>query len=136
MRFLRSNGKPELDIFKDKELVQFRAVLDSEMKRLQGLGIGTAQRIAEPITFEEEELLWQKGILGDSSPQSLLDTMFYMNGLYFALRGGKEHQNLRHEPSQIQLVEKLGERPYLLYREDVSKNHPGGLRGSEGCRAP
>ena len=129
MRFLRSNGKPELDIFKDKELVQFRVVLDSEMKRLQGLGIGTAQRKAEPITFEEEELLWQKGILGDSSPQSLLDTMFYMNGLYFALRGGKEHRNLRHEPSQIQLVEKLGERPYLLYREDVSKNHPGGLRG-------
>lgn len=52
-----------------------------------------------------------------------------MNGLYFALRGGTEHRNLRHKPSQIQLIEKVGERPYLMYTEDVSKNHPGGLKG-------
>ena len=29
---------------------------------------------------------------------------------------------------QIQLVEKPGERAYLLYREDISKNHQGGLK--------
>ena len=104
-------------------------VLDSEMKRLQASGIGIVQQKAEPITFEEEEILWQKRILGDSSPQSLLDTMLYMNGLYFALRGGKEHRNLRHKPSQIKLIEKPGERSYLMYVEDVSKNHPGGLKG-------
>ena len=27
------------------------------------------------------------------------------------------------------MVEKPGERPYLLYHEDTSKNHPGGLKG-------
>ena len=43
---------------------------------------------AEPITFEEEKILSEKGILGERTPQSLLDTMVYMNGLYFALRGG------------------------------------------------
>ena len=30
---------------------------------------------------------------------------------------------------QIQVVENEGERPYLLYTEDISKNHPGGLKG-------
>ena len=54
-------------------------VLDSEMKRLQALGIGAVQRKAEPITFEDEEILWSKRILGDNTPQSLLDTMLYMN---------------------------------------------------------
>ena len=49
-------------------------------------------------------------------------------GLYFALRGGNEHRNLRHRSSQIQLVEKSGERPYRIYHEDISKNHPGGLK--------
>ncbi len=93
MRFLRCNGKPVIDIFKDKEFTQFRAVLDSEIKRLQSAGIGTTTTKAEPITFEEG-LLWQKGILGAISPNSLLNTTFFMNGLYFALRGGKEHRNL------------------------------------------
>ena len=129
MRYLRGNGMPEIDIFKQAGFSWFRIVLDSEMKRLQASGIGTAQRKAQPITFEDEEILWRKKILGDSTPQSLLDTMLYMNGLYFALRGGKEHRNLRHKPSQIHLIEKPGERPYLMYVEDVSKNHPGGLKG-------
>ena len=120
---------PGIDFFKDEGFSQFRMVLDSEMKRLQAAGIGIIQKKAEPITFEEEEILWEKGILGDATPQSLLDTMLYMNGLYFALRGGKEHRILRHKPSQIQLIEKHGERPYLMYTEDLSKNHPGGLKG-------
>ena len=59
-------------------------VLDSEMKRLQTLGIGTVQRKAEPVTFEDEEILWRKRILGDSTPRSLLYTMLYMNRLYFS----------------------------------------------------
>ena len=69
-------------------------VLDSEMKKLQASGIGTAQSKPELITFEDEEILWRKKILGDSTPQSLLDTMLYMNGFYFALCGGKEHRYL------------------------------------------
>ena len=94
MRYIRVNGMPGIDIFKDEGFSQFRMVLDSEMKRLQAAGIGITQKKAEPITFEEEEILWEKGILGDATPQSLLDTMLYMNGLYFALRGGKEHRIL------------------------------------------
>ena len=110
MKFLRTNGKPELDFFKDGKFAQFRTVQDSEMKRLQGAGVGSVQKKAEPISHEEEELFWQKGFLGADNPKSLVDTMFYMNGVYFALRGGKEHRNLRHQSSQIQLVEKSGER--------------------------
>ena len=128
MRYLRANSMPDIDMFKDPGFSRFRMVLDSEMKRLQASGIGIVQQKAEPITFQEEEILWQKQILDDSSPQSLLNTMLYMNGLYFALRGGKEHRNLRHKPSQIKLIEKPGERSYLMVAEDMSKNHSGGLR--------
>ena len=71
----------------------------------------------------------EERILGDSTPQSLLDTMLYMNRLYFALCGGHEHRILWHKSSQIYLTEKPGERPNLMYVEDVSKNYPGGLKG-------
>ena len=49
-----------VDIFKDKEFAECRAVLDSEMKRLQAAGKGTTQKKAEIITYEAEEILWEK----------------------------------------------------------------------------
>ena len=129
MRHLRWTGKPHIDIFRDEEFAEFRASLDAEMKRLQSQGIGSKKRQAEILTEDEEESLWQKGLLGDATPQSLLDTVVFYNGLYFALRSGKEHRQLRNTPCQIELVERPGERPYLRYIEDLSKNHPGGLKG-------
>ena len=54
--------------------------------------------------------------------------MLFMNGLYFALRSGQEHRQLRFNPCQIRLHERQGEKPYLEYTEDVSKNRPGGLK--------
>jgi len=85
MRYLRLNGQPSIDFFSDSDFVDFKASLDAEMKRLQSEGIGSSKRQAEVLTQEEEELLWQKGLLGDATPQTLLDTMVFYNGLYFAL---------------------------------------------------
>ena len=38
----------------------------------------------------------------------------------------QEHRNLRMD--SFELIERVGEVPYLVYRESVSKNHPGGLK--------
>jgi len=84
---------------------------------------------AESLSREDVELLWRKKLLGDATPQSLLDTVVFMNGLFFALRSGKEHRQLRFDPPQIKVVENDGERSYLIYTEDISKNRPGGLKG-------
>ena len=128
MRFLRLESDPSIDFFNDAVFANFRHTLDGEMKRIRAGGLGTVKRKAECIT-PEEETPWSKGILGDHSPRALLNTVFYMTGLYFALRSGKEHRQLRHNPCQIEVVEKPGEIPYLLYTEDVSKNNQGGLKG-------
>ena len=60
-----------------------------------------------------QDLLWAKGLLGGETPKMLLDTVVF--GLYFALRSGGDHRLLRHSPCQVEVVEKPGERPYLLY---------------------
>ena len=127
MRYLRWNGHATIDFFTDSDFVDLKKSHDAEMKRLQSKGLGSQKRQAEQITQQEEETLWQKGLLGDKDPQTLLDTIFY-NGLYFALRSGREHRQLWLRPCQIQIIEKR-ERPYLKYTEDVSKNRPGGIKG-------
>jgi len=129
MRYVRMNLKAGIDFFKDAEFAGLRTVLDAEMKRLQAKGLGSYHKQAEPLTIKDEDSLWEKKILGDHNPESLLNTMIYMNGLYFALRSGDEHRNLRHSPCQIQIVERPGERAYLKYTEDISKNRPGGIKG-------
>ena len=53
MRFLRQNGKPELDFFKERLYADFRTTLDAEMKRLKQAGIGSEKRQPEPLTKEE-----------------------------------------------------------------------------------
>ena len=129
MRFIRQNGRPEIDFFKEQAYAEFRATLDAEMKRLKQAGTGSRKRQAEPLTEEEEELLWKKGILGDHCPQALLNSVFFFNGVCFALRSGDEHRRLRYKDSQIQIIEKPGERAHLIYTEDSSKNNQGGLKG-------
>ena len=128
MRYLRQNAI-HVDFFQDPVFADFCQSLDAEMKRLKGSGLGSQKKQAEPLTEQNEEKLWEAGALGAHNPQALLNTMIYMNGLYFALCSGDEHRQLRHNPCQIQLVECPGERPYLEYTEDISKNHQGGLKG-------
>ena len=77
----------------------------AELKHLKPAGNGSHKRKAEPLTQEQEELLLVKGILGDHSPKALLNSVFYFNGICFALRSGDEHRCLRYRDSQIQAFE-------------------------------
>ena len=77
MRHIRQYN-PELNFFTQAQFDGFKKTLDAEMKRLKAGGAGLQKRRVDPITFEEEEMLWKKGLLGTSSPQALLDTMVYM----------------------------------------------------------
>ena len=44
MKHLQSTGKPGIDFFIDTEFTISKALLDSEIKRLQGQGVGSKKR--------------------------------------------------------------------------------------------
>ena len=100
MRYLWHNGI-HVDFFQDPVFADFCRSLDAEMKRLKGTGLGSQKKQAEPLTEQNENKLWQAGVLGAHNTQALLNTMIYMNGLYFAFHSGDEHRQLRHNPCQI-----------------------------------
>ena len=122
----KQKPRETIDFFNDPEFKFLRDVLDAQMKDLCSHGVGSSKKQAEPISEEEENRLWELGLLGDLNAQTLLDTMVWMCDLYFALRSGVEHRNLR--PDQIKLFEPPSSPAYLLYTEDASKNNPGGLK--------
>ena len=100
--------------------------LDVSMKNSAKSGIGLTTKQAEPITSEQENELWEKGVLGLQNPQSLQNALFFMVGMHFALRGGKSHRELTIDNFSIK-CDQQGNK-FLLYVEGVSKTRQGGLK--------
>ncbi len=66
--------------------------------------IGIHKKQAPIITEDQEAKLWQEGQLGSSTPTQLIQTLFYLNGLHFGIRGGTEHHNLTIDQFEIEAV--------------------------------
>ena len=91
----------------------------------------------DPIMEEHEQILWEKGILGEDSPDKLRQTVFFFLSVRFGLRGLKEQYELRRYPdSQINIV-KVDGKDTLVYREFQSKTRQEGyltrVRIQQGC---
>ena len=126
-RHLRENGRAEINVLEDSQFKLFQDSLDAQMKRLISVGVGVNIKQAEPFTRDEEEILWEKGVLGGHSPQTLLDTMLFLLGKFFALRGGKEHRSLKFK--QFTLISgENGKEDKLCYNSFGEKNCQGGLK--------
>ena len=96
------------------------------MKKLRSSGLGVKRKQAEPITIEEENVLWEKGFLGESDPQMPLDTMLYLRGICFAFRSGQEHQSLPLSQFGVQTDEVGPAGP--VYSDNASKTTNEGLQ--------
>ena len=86
---------------------------------------------------EYEQVLWEKGILGEDSPDKLRQTVFFLIGVRSGLRGLKEQYELRRYPdSQINIV-KVDGKDALVCRVFQSKTRWGayltGVKIQQGC---
>ena len=91
-----------------QEFLQIKNTLDGQMKDRASEGLGSRPKQAEVITVNEEAMMWDKGVLGSGNPTQLLNTLIYLLGLNFALRGGQEHRNCNN-PSRciVKLYNKI-----------------------------
>lgn len=122
--FLHQRNRP-VKLLSDPNFKELQNTLDNVMKTRAAQGMGLHVRRAQVITKSQENVLWQKGLLGESSPQVLLDTMLYLLGLNFALRSGEEHRSLARNQLTVASDD---EGEYLLYTENITKTNKRGLK--------
>ncbi len=84
--FLESKGFA-WKLIDDKEFLMFKNTLDNTMKQRARDCVGKCEPTAH-ISLEQEEKMWADGVLGESCLDQLWDTLLYLLGLNFALRGG------------------------------------------------
>ena len=60
----------------------FRKTLDAEMKHATKSGVAVAckKEDRKEVTAEEESLLWEKGLLGGTTAESLIHTVCFTTG--------------------------------------------------------
>jgi len=125
-RILQDNKAP-FSVF-DKKDPQFRDLmrtLDSVSSELHREGIGAQRKSASVITYEDENALCERGLLGDDLPRILQHTVFYYAGMQFCLRGIQEQYDMR----QQQLIrvptdtKTYNEQVHYKYVEFISKNN-------------
>ena len=72
-----------------------RDALKAKQRTLKKMGKGNKPNATDPISDEEIDILYDRGILGGTSPKALLNTLWFNNCVSLGLRGTTENYNLR-----------------------------------------
>ena len=123
MRQLHSDADcPNFLDTKDHRFAKFHSGLDNVLRDLRVQGVGADSQQTEAFSTDEEQILWESGVLGIDSPTKLLRTVFFLNGKNFCLRGRDEQRLLR-----ISQVQRYTNPDRYVYTEGASKNRCGGI---------
>ena len=124
-KYFEMKGR-KVSFFSDEIFEKLRKSLDIEMKISAQKKLGLKPRQAVVVSEELENFLWDESFLGNSNPEVLLRTTFYLIGLNFGMRVGDEHRKL--SSTNFSFHTDSERREYLLYSEGVSKTNQGGLK--------
>ena len=125
-RHLRSNGC-KYSITKDDNFAESRKVLNGKAIALREQGKGKRKNKADALTEQEEYMLWEKGVLSDTNPQSLNYALFFTFSQHFGTRGRQEHHQIRVEDLKLVTNVVTGKVDYVEWVEGITKTRQGGL---------
>ena len=97
--------------------------LKAKQKELKKQGQGNKPNATTALSEEEVDILFEKKVLGTSSPQSLLNTVWLNNILHFGLRGYTEQRNVRW--GDVVLESDSQGKEYLVHSERQTKSREG-----------
>ena len=119
-RHFRENGAP-YSLLKDKDFVHSRQVLNEKAIELRESRRGKRKNKADPVTAEEEELLWESGALGCNNPESLNHSVWYTLSQHFGTRGVQEHLQMNLEDFRFVRKPETTDVEYVEWTEGLTK---------------
>ena len=85
------------------------------------------------MTTEDEQTMWNNGVLGSSTPQSLNYTMFFLLSKNFGTRDCQEHYQIKIEDLKLIYNPYSGEALYVEWVEGPTKTRQERLVKQERC---
>ena len=80
---------------KDRRFKQLHGTLDAYFHKLHSQRVGRQTNYAEILSSEEEDKLWNEGVMSTNTPIGLQNAAFFVVGKMFYLCGGQEHRELQ-----------------------------------------
>ena len=90
-----------LCLTKDVQFEQTRKGLQSKQRDLKRKGKGNKPNASASLSEEDIEVLYEKDLLGSSTAEALLNTVWFNNTIHFGLRGCKEHREMCWEDVKL-----------------------------------
>ncbi len=110
-------------LLKDIQFEQARKALQSKQRDLKRKGKGNKPNASAALSEEDIQVLYEKDLLGISTAEGLLNTVWFNNTIHFGLRGCKEHRDMRW--GDIKLCETSTGQEYLEFNERETKTRSG-----------
>ena len=123
MKYYSSDNR--VCLLKDIAFEDARKALRAKMVQLRKQGLGNRPNRSVAVEPEEEDVMWEKGVLGVSSPFSLQFTLWYFLTLLTGLRGCDEHRSMRF--GDITMKQDAAAKEFLELRERGSKTRDGSV---------
>ena len=82
-------------IINDIQFAKTQQAIKAKGKQLKRIGKGNKPNASSPLTDDEIDVLYTKGLLGCSTPESVINTVWLNNCVYFGMRGCTENRNLQ-----------------------------------------
>ena len=120
-RYLKK--KNGFSIMMDKGFERARKALQSKQKELKQKGKGNKPNASVALSEDEVKLLYEKELLGISSREALLNTVWFNNTIHFGLRGCKEHRDMCW--GDVKPRKNANGEEYLEYFERQTKTRTG-----------
>ena len=119
-KWLKDNGMADID---GDAFKTYQEVKKAKLKLLKKDKKGNRPNRAEPVTFEEEDKLWESGEFGIDSPLALTRTLWWYTSMMFGLRGRDESRKMKWGDVKL-LTDENGD-DYLQFEERDTKTRTG-----------